>query len=69
MIKTIFFDVDGTLADSMRYWDHLAEDYLGGLGIHASGEELAPIETMTMSESSAYFIHRYSLSKTPGEVM
>ena len=67
--KYAIFDVDGTLADSMRYWDHLAEDYLGGLGIHASREDLAPIETMTMSESSAYFIHRYNLAKTPGEVM
>ena len=67
--KFTIFDVDGTLADSMRYWDHLAEDYLGRLGIHASREELLPIETMTMTESSAYFVEKYKLAKTPEKVM
>ncbi|MGI6056285.1 MAG: HAD family hydrolase [Bilifractor sp.] len=67
--KYAIFDVDGTLADSMRYWDRLAEDYLGRLGIPASREDFAPIETMTMSESSAYFIQRYHLAKTPEKVM
>lgn len=61
------FDMDGTLIDSMRDWQYLAEEYLNSKGIFdipsAIWEQIAP---MTMTESAALFRREFGL---PGTVV
>ena len=57
------FDMDGTLIDSMGFWEHLATDYLHSKGIQRIPEEiLEQIEPMTMSESAALFQQVFGLN-------
>lgn len=55
------FDMDGTLVDSMGYWKALGRDYLAGLGMRATAEQLEPIGPMTMLESAAYFMETFGV--------
>lgn len=58
----IIFDFDGTLVDSMKYWDSLAEDYLKSLGITRNLETLKKeIQTMTLSQSANYFKEKFKI--------
>lgn len=56
------FDMDGTLVDSMGYWKALGRDYLAGLGVRATAEQLEPIGPMTMLESAAYFMETFGIA-------
>ena len=59
------FDMDGTLIDSMGFWETLAEEYLRKMGVKQLPADLkARIETMTMTESAALFIREFSLPGT-----
>lgn len=50
------FDMDGTLIDSMGYWQRLGREYLAAHGVTESIEPiLERIKPMTMLESSALF--------------
>lgn len=63
------FDMDGTLVDSMRYWKHLAEEYLNRKGIHdIPASILQQIKPMTMSESAALFIDAFQLDGTGEDI-
>lgn len=62
------FDMDGTLIDSMTYWERLAGEYLERKGVKSIPEDLAErIKAMTMTESAALFIREFSLPGTAGE--
>ena len=65
------FDMDGTLIDSMPYWDRLTAEYLESL--HLSPEEHLDlkdaVETMSMVESAEYFQQALDLDKTPEEIV
>ena len=53
MLTAIFWDMDGTLVDSMGYWARLGREYLEGRGVHERLEPvLAQIESMTMLEAA-----------------
>ena len=59
------FDMDGTLVDSMSYWENLALEFLKRKGIsEVSSAVLERIKPMTMTESAALFIKEYGLSGT-----
>ena len=63
------FDMDGTLVDSMVYWENLATEFLESKGVQTiSSEILERIKPMTMTESAALFIQEYSLSGTAESV-
>jgi len=63
------FDMDGTLVDSMVYWENLATEFLESKGIRSmSPDILERIKPMTMTESAALFIREYALSGTPESV-
>ncbi len=68
MKQFAIFDMDGTLIDSMLYWDRLATEYLGGRGIHPTKEQLAPIETMTLLQSSALFKEWFGFPESAEEI-
>ena len=63
------FDMDGTLVDSMPYWENLATEFLGNKGVQTiSPDILEQIKPMTMTESAALFIHEYGLPGTAESV-
>ena len=64
------FDMDGTLVDSMVYWQRLGREYLNSRGVTEGVDEvLERIKAMTMAESSALFIETFGLPGTPESVM
>ena len=57
------FDMDGTLVDSMGYWDSLAEEYLHSQGVKVVPPEiLRRIVPMTMAESADLFRQELGLT-------
>lgn len=63
------FDMDGTLVDSMVFWDRLGREYLASKGITEGIEPvLEQIIPMTMSKSSALFIESFGIPGTPESV-
>ena len=63
------FDMDGTLVDSMVFWERLGREYLASKGITEGIERvLEQIIPMTMSESSALFIKAFGIPGTPESV-
>ena len=63
------FDMDGTLVDSMVFWEQLGREYLASKGISEGIERvLEQIIPMTMSESSALFIEAFGIPGTPESV-
>lgn len=63
------FDMDGTLVDSMRYWDRLAVEFLESRGVaEVPGELLEKIVPMTMTESAALFLQEFDLEGTPEQL-
>ena len=67
--RFVIFDMDGTLVDSMVYWENLATEFLESKGVQTiSPDILERIKPMTMTESAALFIQEYSLSGTSESV-
>lgn len=61
--KFAIFDMDGTLIDSMIFWENLAAEYLTSKGIREiPADILERIKPMTMSESAALFREKFGLS-------
>ena len=57
--------MDGTLIDSMFYWNNLAKEFLESKGIYNIPQEvIEKIEVMTMSESAQLFIKEFKLLGT-----
>ena len=64
--RACIFDMDGTLVDSMGYWDRLGREYLESRGVtEGIDEALALTAPMTMLESSELFLRTFGLSGTP----
>lgn len=60
------FDMDGTLVDSMGYWDELAAEYLHSRGVKdVSDELLQRTAALPMAETLALFIREFGLDDTP----
>lgn len=63
------FDMDGTLVDSMDYWNRLSDEYLARRGIPPLSPELKEESVaMTMEESARLFIREFGLSDTVEEI-
>lgn len=63
-------DMDGTLIDSMPYWNTLSPDYLISRGITKSTEGLVDrLRTMTMPEACVYLKKEYDLPESPEELL
>lgn len=63
------FDMDGTLVDSMGYWNRLSDEYLARRGIPPLSPELKEESVaMTMEESARLFIREFGLSDTVEEI-
>ncbi|MGN0993730.1 MAG: HAD family hydrolase [Butyricicoccus sp.] len=67
--KFAIFDMDGTLIDSMGYWQRLGIEYLTGKGVTGDlTDVLERIKPMTMTESAALFSAEFGLAGTPAEL-
>jgi HAD superfamily hydrolase (TIGR01509 family) len=67
--KLVIFDMDGTLLDSMPYWENVGRNYLTSKGVIVPDDFEKSIEAMTLQESSTYMIDRFGLSETVEEVI
>ncbi len=64
------FDFDGTLVDSMPFWEHIGQIYLEQQGIPADDFDLTrKLRTMGMQESAVYFRERYQLAQSPEQII
>ena len=60
------FDMDGTLVDSMPYWNGIGADYLRKKGVTEDLTELLErTKPMTMPETAAFFLDYFHLPDTP----
>ena len=67
--KFAIFDMDGTLADSMGFWNRLADEYLAHHGIPPLSPELKEeSDALTMTGSAQLFIREFGLTDTVEEI-
>lgn len=66
--KFAIFDMDGTLTDSMGFWNQLAEEYITGLGFRYSSQVMDATAHLTVLDSAALFVQHYQLPKSPEQV-
>ncbi len=69
IMQGAIFDMDGTLIDSMPYWENVACDFLKGLGITPEPGLTETVQSMSLKESSAYMRDEYALSMTDEEII
>lgn len=60
--KAVFFDLDGTLVDSMWVWRSIDIEYLGSLGYELPEGLQSCIEGMSFTETAVYFKERFKIS-------
>ena len=61
-IKAVFFDMDGTIVDSMWMWKKIDIEFLGKHNIELPDNLQREIEGMSFSETAVYFKERFSLA-------
>ena len=59
--KYAIFDMDGTLVDSMKYWDHVCCDFIRELGIYEDGL-METVNPMTLNQMVDYLNGRFNLT-------
>ena len=66
-IQGIIFDADGTLLDSMEFWDNTVYDLLAEFGVAAEDDLIKILTPMSMYEGAVYLKNKYSLDVSPEE--
>lgn len=61
--RLLIFDMDGTLLDSMGFWQNLGRRYLESKGKSPEDNLENVIESMTLQESASYFKTKYNLEE------
>ena len=69
MIKTILFDLDGTILDSMWVWKQVDINFLGKRGIEIPGDYVKDISAMNLKTAAEYTRQRFNLLETTEEIM
>lgn len=67
-IKSVIFDLDGTLVDSMWMWKDIDIEYLGRHGIEVPKELDKEIEGKSYTETAVYFKERFALTAPLEEI-
>lgn len=63
------FDMDGTLLDSIPYWDRLVPEFLRTFGIEASAELNEQMACLSMQESGVWLKEHFSLSAAAEDIV
>ena len=63
------FDMDGTLIDSIPWWDRLVPDFLNTFGISATAELNQEMAAMSMQESGIWLKEKFSLAEPAEEIV
>ena len=67
--KFAIFDMDGTLVDSMGFWNRLGDEFLARRGFPPLSPELQEESiALTMEGTANLFIRAYHLPETPAEI-
>lgn len=66
--KTVIFDLDGTLVDSMWMWKAIDIEYLGRFGISLPATLQKDIEGMSFSETAVYFKETFQIPDSLEEI-
>ena len=61
--RLLIFDMDGTLLDSMEFWQNLGRKYLESKGKLPEANLNFIIDPMTLEESASYFKTKYGLEE------
>lgn len=68
--RAAIFDLDGTLFDSMPFWNHIDELFLSRRGINeVPADYLLAIAHLGAEETARYTIERFGLTESPEEMM
>ena len=68
-ITTVFFDLDGTLFDSMGVWEQIDIDFLAKRGLTPPDNYIAEITPLGFRATAEYTIKRFGLRETPEAIM
>ena len=70
MIKGILFDMDGTLSDTIKYWNEIIPDFVRARGFDPDLETMsARIHAMSMRDSAAFIADYYHLTETADDIL
>lgn len=67
-IKACFFDMDGTILDSMWMWQDIDIEFLGQRGIELPEGLQEQIDGMSFSQTAVYFKERFGLPESTDEI-
>ena len=68
MCKYVFFDLDGTLVDSMWVWEQIDIDFLKSKGYTPPEDLKDAITHLTFTQTAEYFKNRFNLSDSIDEI-
>lgn len=69
MLQGVIFDMDGTILDTMFYWEHVGEDYLRKLGKEPEPGLGQIMLALSMEDGAKYLQEHYALDLTVGEIL
>lgn len=64
-IRAAFFDLDGTLLDSMGMWSDIDDRFLGKRGIPVPADYQKAVAVMRIHEAARYTVERFGLPDSP----
>lgn len=67
-IKAVFFDMDGTIIDSMWMWKQIDVEFLGSRKIELPANLQQEIEGMSFSETAVFFKNKFRLEESIEEI-
>ncbi len=68
MFCAAIFDADGTLFDSMPYWENLGADFLRSLGKIPAPDLNATLKTLSMAQGAQHFQSAYSVTLSEKQI-
>jgi len=66
--KGIIFDVDGTLCDTMGFYENFLGEYLRKLGIEPKDDLREAVRGLTIAQAYRYIIKEYAITKPQEEI-
>ena len=69
MLKSLIFDFDGTLFDSMFIWDTAGESYLRSIGKEPDADLQKVLKPMSLLQSAQYIREKYHIPLSVEEIM